>query len=89
MPTRIDLIDWVQEALRAHGGRATVVEVCEYVWGKYESILRDSGKLFYTWQYDVRWAATALRRRGIMRAAAESQDRTWELVDSSSPNGQP
>lgn len=90
MATRADLVMWLQEALRAHGGRATIVEVCRYVWERYETILRDSGDLFYTRQYDIRWAATSLRRRGIMRAASQSRNGTWELVDGASPpNGQP
>lgn len=90
MATRSDLVTWLQEALQAHGGRATIVEICKYVWDRYEGILRDSGNLFYTCQYDIRWAATILRQQGIVRAAAQSPAGTWELADGAAlPNSQP
>jgi len=38
------------------------------------------GDLFYTWQYDMRWAATKLRRDGKLKAATRSPKGTWELT---------
>lgn len=35
--------------------------------------------MFYTWQYDVRWAATTLRRTGKLRAAEVLPSGVWEL----------
>jgi hypothetical protein len=77
---REDLVDWLEVALRSQGGSATIVEVCEHVWRHRERDLRDSCNLFYTWQYDIRWAATKLRHRGVMRAADESPVGVWELA---------
>lgn len=75
-----DLKDWVVAALRFHGGKATVLQVCTYIWTHYEDELRSSGPLFYTWQYDVRWAAYVLRRAGIMREVGAGRSKPWELA---------
>ncbi|MBN1546266.1 MAG: hypothetical protein JW902_06370 [Syntrophaceae bacterium] len=80
MATKFDLRDWLVEALKSKRGKgATIVEVCKYIWQKYEKDLRASGDLFYTWQYDVRWAATELRKTGKMKSAAISPQGVWEL----------
>jgi hypothetical protein len=77
--TKEGLRDWVFRALTDNGGRATLVEVCREIWKTHENDLRDSGDLFYTWQYDVRWAATELRKTGIMRESHDSPRGVWEL----------
>ena len=51
MANKYDLTDWLVEALRANGKSATIVDVCKYIWDKYEDELRASGDLFYSWQY--------------------------------------
>ena len=79
MVTKKDFSSWVQEALEAYNGRAAINEVSKYIWEKYESELRKSGDLFYTWQYDIRWAAYQLRREGVMRPAELSPVGIWEL----------
>ena len=53
--------------------------MCKHFWDTYEQDLRDSGNLFYTWQYDIRWAATELRKDGDMKPAEESRKGVWEL----------
>jgi len=80
MAHRKDLRKWLTEALEANNGSASIVEICKYVWEKYENELRRSGDLFYTWQYDIRWAATQLRKEGIIRAADLSPKGIWELI---------
>jgi hypothetical protein len=75
------LRQWIEDALTSMGGSATIVEVCKHIWRNHEDDLWDSGDLFYTWQYDVRWAATDLRGRGIMREDSESPRGLWELAD--------
>ena len=71
------LKSWVKDALRHHGGSASILDVAKYIWINHEGDLRNSGDLFYTWQYDMRWACTALRREG----AVEDQKRgLWKLV---------
>ena len=59
---RYDLPDILYLAIKDMGGQTNIIDVCKYVWEKYESDLRHSGDLFYTWQYDIRWAATELRK---------------------------
>jgi hypothetical protein len=66
---RVDLEEWVCEALRHHGGEASVLDVSKYVWHQHGDQLRFSGNLFYTWQYDIRWAAKKLRDSGKLVAA--------------------
>ncbi len=80
MATKEDLSGWLIEALRTNNGSASIVEVCKYVWNNYENELRRSGDLFFTWQYDIRWVATQLRNKGILRAAEASPSGIWELA---------
>ena len=42
----------------------------------------DGAKDFYSWQYDFRWGATELRKKGIMRDAKESPRGLWQLKDN-------
>ncbi|MBF7081700.1 hypothetical protein IT084_01715 [Desulfallas sp. Bu1-1] len=79
MANKFDLQNWLIEALKEYGGRATIVEVCKYIWQHYEDELRNSNDLFYTWQYDIRWAATELRRQGIMCDAKSCPQGLWIL----------
>ena len=39
-----------------------------------------SGDIFYTWQYDIRWVGTELRKLGIMKK--DSKRGIWELSDT-------
>lgn len=80
MSKRGDLKPWVIDALREHGGRATLIEVCRHVWEHHEGELKSSGDLFYTWQYDVRWAAQELRNSGALRPVHGSRSQPWELA---------
>jgi hypothetical protein len=80
MANREYLGEWLVDALEASSGSASIIELCKYVWKHYEDELRRSGDLFYTWQYDIRWAATKLRKEGIMKASHLSPIGTWELV---------
>ncbi len=79
MAKKEDLDDWVVEALKAHNNSARIAEVCKFVWNKYENELRKSGNLFYTWQYDIRWARDRLAKVGIIRAKGSPQG-IWELA---------
>lgn len=80
MATKHDLQDWVQKALKRIGGRGTLTDVAKEIWRAHESDLRSSGDLFFTWQYDMRWAANRLRRSGIMHSVAVSPTGIWALV---------
>lgn len=61
------LDEWVIEALEAHGGSASIVDICKHIWEFHESDLRKSGDDFYTWQYDMRWVGNRLREDGVLQ----------------------
>ncbi len=65
---RHDLPDLLYDSLEMLGGNATIVGVCKYIWNTYEDELRKSNDLFYTWRYDIRWAATELRKTERMKS---------------------
>jgi len=75
----IDFENWIIDALKSHGGRASLIAVAKHIWDNHERELRSSGDLFYTWQYRIRWEATKLRKRGIMKSADEVEQKAWEL----------
>ncbi len=75
--TKRDLPVVLLTSLREVGGEATIVDICKYIWEQYVNELRDSGDLFYTWQYDIRWAATELRKEGLMKAVTCSPSGVW------------
>ena len=75
------LKDWVVEALGQLGGSGTIVQVCQRVWQIHGADLRASGDLFYTWQYDIRWAAQHLRNTKRMKPVNGDRRSLWELSD--------
>jgi hypothetical protein len=79
MATKSDLVDWVYDALKSSGGEASVVEVAKHIWSNHESELRQSGDLFFTWQYDMRWAAQHLRDTGKCIPASTAKRGFWAL----------
>lgn len=72
------LIEWVLEALEELGGSGSVVDVSKVVWRRHELDLRSAGDLFYTWQYDLRWAAQTLRDNGRLKSM-DGKKGAWEL----------
>lgn len=79
MTTRDVLQDWVTEALKKIGGAGTIVQVAKHIWNNHSAELKKSGDLFYTWQYDMRWAATKLRNKNIILPAETSAKGVWRL----------
>ena len=77
--TKSDLKNCVVKALQENKGKAKLVQVCRFIWANYKNELENSGDLFYTWQYDVRWAALVLRKEGIMKSAQDQKNGFWEL----------
>lgn len=71
---------WVLEALATLNGHGTPVEVSRIVWELHEDELRDSGDLFFTWQYDIRWAAQQLRDSGELRPVNGDRQAPWQLA---------
>lgn len=80
MATRNDMMDWIIEYLKSTDGKGWPKDVSKYIWNNYESQLRASGDLLYTWQYDVRWAAQKLRNSGILKPVYGRRDLPWELA---------
>ncbi|MDE3079360.1 MAG: hypothetical protein KGI94_04975 [Paracoccaceae bacterium] len=75
MATKADLEMWVLEAVKKHGGEASVLTVAKEIWANHANELKASGDLFYTWQYDMRWAAQNLRSAGNLTL----NGRNWAL----------
>jgi len=80
MATKYDIQDWIIDALNKNSKSASIVEVAKHIWLHHESDLRVSGDLFYTWQYEMRWAATQLRANGRMKDVKCSIRGVWELA---------
>lgn len=80
MISRSDLQDWVVSALRELGGSGSIVGVAKILWRDHENDLKASGDLFYTWQYDMRWACTKLRKNKVVCAAEATPKGVWRLV---------
>lgn len=78
--TRADLLDLVCVALRQHGGSAHLIQVAKHIWDHHEAELRESGSLFFTWQYDMRWAAMKLRKRGVLQPTDDEFKGVWRLA---------
>jgi hypothetical protein len=64
---------WVYEALKDNEGVATVLEVAKHIWLHHKDEIEGT-ESFYSWQYDFRWGATDLRKKGIMKEANRSQE---------------
>lgn len=81
MSKREDLKVWVKEALKRNGGEAFLIDIAKDIWKHHKDDLHASDDLFYTWQYDMRWAGTALRKDGVMEDP--SVRGKWKLVAGS------
>lgn len=80
MATKEDLQEWIIDALESKAGAAELLDVSKHVWAHHEGELRSSGDLFYTWQYDLRWAATKLRKAGRLAEADDCPRGVWQLA---------
>ncbi len=76
------LKDWVLEALGKAGGSGSVTDVARQIWTAHEDDLKKSGHLFYTWQYDMRWAAQSLQDEG--KITKKGKQRAWALAGQGS-----
>ena len=75
---KADLTDWAVEALMSNGGRPLILNVAKYIWEHHRKDLKGSD-LFYSWQYDMRWAATELRKKDLLIAAGDDRRGKWTL----------
>jgi len=60
-------------------GSGSIVEIAKIIWDKHEKDLFKSGDLFYTCQYDYRWAGKRLKNEKIIKEADLSPKGIWEL----------
>lgn len=81
MADRSSLKGWVLTALRELDGEGKIVEVCKIVWRDHGDELEASGDLFFTWQYDIRWAAQDLRDNGYLAPVQRRRDAPWVLSE--------
>lgn len=77
--TKNQLPQLLYDCLLELGGEGTIVQVCKCFWNHHEESLKKSGDLLFTWQYDIRWAATELRKAGKMVQAEGSPKGLWQL----------
>lgn len=78
--TRSDLKDAVPEGVRSYRGKASIRQVAKYIWDNHARDLQGSPAILYTWQYDMRWAATKLRHEGVFKPADKCEKGIWELA---------
>ncbi|CAG7614861.1 winged helix-turn-helix domain-containing protein [Leucobacter soli] len=76
------LKQWLVEALSELGGSAHHVRIAERIWAVHEGELRAAGDLFYTWQYDLRWAAQLLRNEGYLQKIDGRSKGIWNLTEA-------
>ncbi|MAG23902.1 MAG: hypothetical protein CMM09_07585 [Rhodospirillaceae bacterium] len=79
-PGRKALPGWIEEALRAQGGKARVLSVCRHIWDKHGHEIEASGEFFFTWQVDLLLAAEKLRRNGRLQPAGVGASEMWALT---------
>lgn len=79
MVAKADLKDWVIEALKANSGEGSILYVAQHIWKHHEKDLHGHD-LFYSWQYDMRWAATELRKKGLLVSAETDRRGKWTLT---------
>jgi hypothetical protein len=77
---RTDFPDIVSQSIKRLDGCATIVAIAQDIWANHETDLQASGDLFYTWQYDMRWAAQRLRDSGKLVYVRKDSKQHWQLV---------
>lgn len=69
-----DLIDSLYDTIKQLGGKAVMIDIfCKFgdLHGKNLNTYDD---LFCTWNYDICWAATELRKQGKMKPASTKEN---------------
>ncbi|MCL2176555.1 MAG: hypothetical protein FWB72_01180 [Firmicutes bacterium] len=79
---RKDLPQILYELIKDMGGSGKMMDIFKKFWEQNKNAISDKSDLFYTWNYDIRWAATKLRREKRMKPASR-QENTYGLDMSS------
>tara|TARA_B100001964_G_C13830327_1_gene421312 strand:+ start:323 stop:589 length:267 start_codon:yes stop_codon:yes gene_type:complete len=75
-----DMICILVDALEFLQGKGTIVQVSKVIWENYNKELKSSGDIFYTWQYDMRWARHKLQKEGKLDTHMVNGRSIWELI---------
>ena len=86
---RKDLPDILYQLIKELGGSAKMMTIFRKFWADHKNEIKEDDDVFYTWNYDIRWAATELRKKGRMKKAS-TQENThgadispkgiWEII---------
>jgi hypothetical protein len=79
MIDRDDFEYWVIDSLKALGGSASISEIAKCIWDNHKRTIEITPFL-YSWQYEMRWAATSLRKKGKLKKVSLSPKGVWELA---------
>ena len=63
MTKREKYSEWVFEALKNLGGKATLIDTGKEIWKLHENDIKRSGDETFTWQYDYRWELQNLEKK--------------------------
>jgi len=87
---KADLPNVLYKIIEDLGGSAPMIVIFRSFWKLHGKDLNENDDLFYTWNYDIRWAATELRKQGRMKAAHRtkkcnerddsSKSGIWEII---------
>ena len=75
-----DLQNIIVNILKNNNNKGDIIYISKCIWKDYSESLKISGDIFYTWQYDFRWAATELRKKNIIKKSKDCKKGIWELV---------
>lgn len=85
MVKRYLLKTWALEALDYFGGQATFAQIAKFIHDHHEQDLKDSGELYYIWQYELNWAGTKLRREGYLLPKPKGEYGPWVRTEKKIP----
>lgn len=73
---------WIIDALNSlEGGSGTIVQIAKHIWDNHKGDLENSETLFFTWQYQMRWAGQRLvNLRKMRKAKGKNGVGIWELL---------
>ena len=81
-----DLIPYIVEVLRKHGGRARKDEVDRELYERFQATFQQAwyqelvAQGIPRWQHNIAWAKERAKRKGLIKSAEESGRGYWELT---------
>lgn len=81
-----DLIPYIVEVLRKHGGRARKDEVDRELYERFRTTFQQAwyqelvAQGIPRWQHNIAWAKERAKRKGLIKGASESGRGYWELT---------